>query len=788
MALTQPIKALLQANQLRWNSDQIDEETRVPTTGGTIGSGVDLSYQFISSRPSGLSTEAFKNFTSFSFTQRNRIRTALNNFSDVANINFTEVNSNPTVTIGYAETYYDWNGDGEIENDERAGGLAQLPRNGGSRVVIDRSKVNFDIGSSGYRTTLHELGHAVGGFNDVTVGLNSSEDFTEAHENRNKGVDGAVLNSNQDSRKYTVMSYNNHPDMNANPSSLLLYDIAALQHLYGANMDTRRFSDRYTWSNNSAFIEAIWDAGGTDTIDASNQTRDTTINLNAGSFSSIGTNGWGGNAKDNLAIAYNVTIEYAYGGTGDDSITGNNAQNYLHGGDGNDTLVGGSGRDSLVGGDGNDRIRSDGDGGLYYGEAGNDLMFSGIGGETMDGGSGIDSIYHIDYDGDYTFNMASGETNFGSESFINFERVYMGDGDDEVTGNASNNRIYGGRGKDTLVGGTGRDSIFGGDDNDEIHSDGDRGFYYGDAGNDRMFAGFGSETMDGGSGADWIYHPTINWNYDFDMESGLTNATGESFTNFEHVVMGSDKNRVTGNASANIIHGNEGDDTLIGGAGRDSLYGGDDNDEIHSDGDGGFYSGGAGNDVMFSGIGGETMNGGSGIDTIDHTTYNDDYTFNMANGETNFGSESFINFENTVMGDGNDKVTGTNRSNIINTGGGNDVLRGYTSYNDIEIDWLTGGVGEDRYIVGDLHGNAYTNAGNSDYALITGFEEGDVITLDLRDSYDNHDYRFGSSPIGNVSGTGIFDETGDLLALVAGVNSSDLTLSPQSYTVSVKYA
>ncbi|VEP12509.1 Hemolysin-type calcium-binding repeat protein (fragment) [Hyella patelloides LEGE 07179] len=427
-------------------------------------------------------------------------------------------------------------------------------------------------------------------------------------------------------------------------------------------------------------------------------------------------------------------------------------------------------------------------------------MFSAIGGETMDGGSGIDTIDHTTFNGNYEFNMANGETNFGSESFINFEHAIMGNGNDEVTGNNSANYIFGNEGDDTLVGSAGRDTLAGGDDNDEIHSDGDGGFYFGNAGYDRLFSGIGGETMDGGSGIDTIDHTAFNGNYEFDMADGETNFTNESFINFEHAIMGNGNDEVTGNNSANYIFGNEGDDTIVGGAGRDTLAGGDDNDEIHSDGDGGFYFGNAGRDRMFSGIGGETMDGGSGIDTIDHTAYNGDYTFNMADGSTNWNSESFVNFEYAIMGNGNDEVIGTNRGNIINTGGGNDVIEagkgndlvdagagddvllGFANHNDVEIDWLTGGVGEDRFIVGNLHSNGYSNAGNSDYALVTDFEDGDIIKL------DNHEYSFDSSPIGSVSGTGIFDDSGDLLALVAGVSSSDLTLNPQGYTVNVEYA
>ncbi len=46
-------------------------------------------------------------------------------------------------------------------------------------------------------------------------------------------------------------------------------------------MSTRTGNDTYSWNTDDVFIEAIWDAGGIDTVDASNQTRNTVINLHS---------------------------------------------------------------------------------------------------------------------------------------------------------------------------------------------------------------------------------------------------------------------------------------------------------------------------------------------------------------------------------------------------------------------------------------------------------------------------------------------------------------------------
>ncbi len=78
MTLTNPVKALLHKDQLRWNSDQFASGSRVPTTGGNIGSGVDISFEVTDVRPSGLSEDLYRNFTAFSNVQKQRIGTAIN--------------------------------------------------------------------------------------------------------------------------------------------------------------------------------------------------------------------------------------------------------------------------------------------------------------------------------------------------------------------------------------------------------------------------------------------------------------------------------------------------------------------------------------------------------------------------------------------------------------------------------------------------------------------------------------------------------------------------------------
>jgi Ca2+-binding RTX toxin-like protein len=150
------------------------------------------------------------------------------------------------------------------------------------------------------------------------------------------------------------MNYALAPGQSITPQTVMLYDILAIQRLYGANMETRKGDTRYAYSATGQTLATIWDAGGVDTIDASNQSRAVVLNLAPGAFSSIGPSATGGAAASNLAIAFGVTIENAVGGSGSDRLTGNAVANRLEGGGGADTLAGGGGDDTLVGGSGTD--------------------------------------------------------------------------------------------------------------------------------------------------------------------------------------------------------------------------------------------------------------------------------------------------------------------------------------------------------------------------------------------------------------------------------------------------
>ncbi|MGE4078882.1 MAG: M10 family metallopeptidase C-terminal domain-containing protein, partial [Reyranella sp.] len=194
----------------------------------------------------------------------------------------------------------------------------------------------------------HELGHS--------LGLEHPGSYNAGDQRNATYTDDAVYQ--QDSLQYTIMSYlgadntgavHKAGDTTYFGSTALLDDIAAVQRLYGANMTTRTGDTTYgfhTTEKGSAFdivsadqqvVFSIWDAGGINTLDLSGYEGNQTIDLRAGHFTSAGE------LTQNISIALGTVMHTGIGGSGNDTICGNDANNVLVGHAGNDRLDGGLG-------------------------------------------------------------------------------------------------------------------------------------------------------------------------------------------------------------------------------------------------------------------------------------------------------------------------------------------------------------------------------------------------------------------------------------------------------------
>ena len=95
----------------------------------------------------------------------------------------------------------------------------------------------------------HEIGHAM----------------TLKHPGKyGSGDEGPFLPASKENNKYSVMSYKDNPDSGTLAGQLMLYDVAALQKRFGANLQYHTGDDVYTGPDGE--LEVLWDAGGTDAI------------------------------------------------------------------------------------------------------------------------------------------------------------------------------------------------------------------------------------------------------------------------------------------------------------------------------------------------------------------------------------------------------------------------------------------------------------------------------------------------------------------------------------------
>lgn len=447
---TNAIGSLLYPGLPRWNS------------AGPVGSPVTISFSFMNAVPTYYASSAGERdyFIPFNTNQRQAARQALNFWQQLTNIRFVEVadaGSGGQIRFGTADLEYSSAAHAYLPHPHPLGGDVWLNNSYSPNLV-------HSPGSYGLLTLIHEVGHA--------LGLKHPGNYNAG----GGGTEGPYLPSNQDSHQYSVMSYFNHPQMgSAYAQTPMLYDVAAIQYLYGRNNSTRNGNTTYTWDPRRNFVQTLWDGGGTDTISASNQTLSVRINLNPGQFSSIGPryhNARAG-AVNNLAIAAGVTIENAVGGAGHDWLFGNAVANSLAGESGNDVLSGNAGNDNLLGG------------------AGNDTLNGGPGIDYLTGGLGND-VYGVDQGGDRVVETSTRpaeiDTVQASVSYslpANVERLTLvGNGAIHGTGNALNNLLVGNAASNHLNGGAGRDILIGG------------------LGNDTLVGGFGNDQLTGGGGGD----------------------------------------------------------------------------------------------------------------------------------------------------------------------------------------------------------------------------------------------------------------------------------------------
>ena len=649
--------------------------------------------------------------------QASGIENAFDSWADVANVSFTRndgLGSN-------ADIYFDPVAGGESGRAFAAvgwslsGGVASI---GGSvRVVIDYGSGGFgsninDYGDYALTTAIHEIGHA--------LGLGHSGNYNAGQGNPSYS-DATFTN---DTHQFSLMSYWSETNYGGaqhfeSPSTPMVMDILAIQNLYGVNTTTRTGNTTYGFNSNAGVdqfnfsindnpVVAIWDAGGTDTLDLSGYSNTQMINLNDGEYSNVG------GSTGNVAIAIGATIENAVGGSGIDTIYGNEANNVIASGNGNDIIHGSTGSDNINGGAGTDSV--------IYAYNVSSFLVNIINSVTVTfqhlSLSFTDTISYVETfildSVSYTFAQLSafaaiegtsnadtlnGNDNANTINGLNGDdTIYAQGGDDIVNGGIGQDRVLGMAGNDTILGGAGNDVLLGNDGDDILYGEADHDQLLGHAGNDTLYGGAGNDDLRDYEGNDTIWG-----------EDGNDVIYGGSGNDTYHGGNGDD--RIYATSGENIINGNAGADVIYGGSDVDTINGGDDNDSIQGFGGNDSIIGGAGEDYIRGNDGNDTIFGGNDNDTLigddgDDTIYGQNGIDNINGGagaDTLFGD------------DGDDVLLGLSGNDTLHGGAGNDDLRDFDG-NDIIYagegnDTIYGGIGNDTYNGNDGNDTIFADSG-----------------------------------------------------------------------------
>jgi Ca2+-binding RTX toxin-like protein len=238
---------------------------------------------------------------------------------------------------------------------------------------------------------------------------------------------------------------------------------AGFEQLNGGALD-----DTFVLANGATITATINGGAGTNTLDYSAWTTSVSVNLATGAATGLVSSVLGHNFQNVI------------GGSGNDTLVGDDLDNVFTGNGGSDTMNGGLGNDTFV----------------FTSSSTSET-------DVITGGGGMDTLDFTTRTAGVTLDLGKvGNTQSVGGGLVvvlqaaDMENVYGSlVGDNDLTGNALDNLLVGGAGNDELNGSSGNDVLLGGAGDDLL---------VGSSGNDVLIGGFGQDVLSGGFGNDLI--------------------------------------------------------------------------------------------------------------------------------------------------------------------------------------------------------------------------------------------------------------------------------------------